>query len=97
MAYHKAPSRLAEQRAIRNWASEIQTELALLPRENFLEGVVKVFKDCRAKPDMKCAAFWLLDEQPGYYGGDYFNWHSKLRSTRNHPVHAVELFATFKG
>jgi hypothetical protein len=70
--------------------------LEYAPEGGIEPAVVRVFAQAKATPSEKCDAFWRLDTSPGRYSYPYFDWHSKLRRTRNHPVHGPELFALFR-
>lgn len=87
----------ARETRTRKVADAIQFGLVALAEANGSEAdVVRLFAVQPISPVRKCDAFWLLDDKPGRYGANYFNWHSLLRRTRNHPIHGKELFALFR-
>lgn len=78
-----------------DWA--LYEALKNLPDDATEADVVGVFADFKATKTQKGNAFAELDERPGRFSGiSYSSWHSRLRRTRNHPVHGRELFALFR-
>lgn len=53
--------------------------------------IPQLFADMEVRTTaQRCDVFIMLDEKPGYFGGDYWDWHAPLRRCRNH--HGTRLF-----
>lgn len=93
----ETPADKARKTRTRQLADMIQLGLAAAAELGRTEEyVVRLFEALPVSPVRKCDAFWLLDNEPGRYGANYFGWHSLLRRTRNHPTHGKALFALFR-
>ena len=91
MPYRLTPADKARNTRVRKLADELELCLLKLQREGSEPAaVVDLFASTKAKPDVRCDAFWLLDN-------DWrTNGHALLRGCRNHPQHGPELFALFR-
>lgn len=91
MTYRLSPADKARQTRTRKLAVELELCLAKLQRDGTTDprAVVDLFAGVRARPDVRCDVFWLLDNDWQTQG------HGLLRQCRNHPVHGPELFALF--
>ena len=65
-------------------------------REVYLPEIPKIFASLPYAPADRASIFTELDERPGQFGGDYFQWHAPLRQTRNHPEHGPRLFEALR-
>lgn len=93
-----APALAKYREKYRNLALDLAAEIAKIPQATDCStelAVVQVFKGSKASTELLIDAFWLLDSSE-YEFADWKQWHSKLRRTRNHPVHGPALFSAMR-
>lgn len=93
MKVNKAQVRF--EQAVSKVSSAIAEQIAALQEPVGCEAVIAIFKAQECGPEILCAAFWSLDNEPRWHAKHQV-WHPRLRNVRNHPLYAEQLFALFR-